>query len=77
MVLEYFKFYYEGIFYLKLKYTLSLKSLGSDFLKEINTFIQQRCIKLIKSDSKAIRIIIFHYIIELFQTKAVLWTLYS
>ncbi len=48
---------------LKLKYTLSLKSLGSDFFKEMNTFIQQRWIKLIKSDSKAIRIIIFHYII--------------
>jgi len=40
------------------QHELQFKSLGSDFLwKEINTFIQQGCIQLIKSDSIFINIL--------------------
>ncbi len=41
--------------------------------KEINTFIQQGCIKFIKSDSKDI-----HYVsIDLFQINSFVFTFYS
>ncbi len=38
-----------------IKYTVHFENLGSiSFFKEINTFIYQGCIKLIKSDDKDI-----------------------
>ncbi len=44
------------------------------FLKEMNTFIQQGCIKLIKRDSKDIHIVIQYFC---FKSMLLFWTLYS
>ncbi len=50
-------------------YTLPFKSLWSVFI-EINTFIQQGCIQLIKSDSKDFYIVIKDF--DTFQINATL-----